>query len=108
MDHVLFDIRSDAFVDDDFNSVVFAGDESFSGRNGTRFAIFIKCPAGRARADRAGANVAAAAVVAVKATGVDATGDRQKHFYRVKEIFASKYINLEISCRVSAEVFRIF
>ena len=91
MDHALFDIRRNAFVDDDLNSVVFAGDESFSGRDGTRFAIFIKCPARRARADRAGANVAASAVVAVKATGVDATGDRQKHFYRVKEMIHELY-----------------
>ena len=44
--------------------------------------------------------MAASAVVAVKATGVDATGDRQKHFYRVKEICASKYMKLKICCQV--------
>ena len=71
MDRALFDIGSDALVDDDVDAVVSARDGGSSAFDGAIAAIFVECPARRARADGASANVAAAAIVAVVTAGVD-------------------------------------
>jgi hypothetical protein len=82
VDQALFNVGSDAFVDDNLHAVVSAGDQSFTLGYRAIFAVFVECPARRAGTDRTRAKVTAATVVAIEAACVDIREKNQNEDFK--------------------------